>query len=610
MTPFARRFASGPKRWYKMGIMNYIKPDRHGTYYARLIVPKPLRQIIGKNELKKSLRTKDWREANDLGPEVLIELKNQFKAAELDASITLLDINHAVKLWKDSQLAHLDDDEILARYVRKEIETDSNGNAIEVTVSNADIHELCLERSQTLREYQISPESAVKHPPRIKLKDDDVLICFLDPVIKEALNLSGLKLLKDSNHYSKLVMELNRAFYQVTKAAYKNAIQNESNLYSGLPKMAFVVPNAPTTTTDSKSLSALFKDYEAAMLRRGKETPSSALKEYRVAIERFIELLGDLDIQLITKKHVSEFKTKLEQLPARPKSNVTKLPLTQQIAYARQHDLPVLTASTVKKLIRGFSAVCSYAIESGLIESNPAEKIKFQAVRRTLVTIATTKNFIPSEIETIFSNPLFTHKTAPERADYGDAHYWLPLILYYTGARVEEIAQLYVSDIRQDDNIWHIRITDESDDQSVKNDNSHREVPIHQHLIDLGLLTYRDSLPNNGRLFPKLQKAKGKYHSAVGVWWGKYLRSKIGITRPAIKPYHAFRHTFITLCRDNNIREDVQNAITGHAQSDFSSQNVGREYGSFSLTMKKKEIDKIPRLNVSCPKHIASASKS
>ena len=67
---------------------------------------------------------------------------------------------------------------------------------------------------------------------------------------------------------------------------------------------------------------------------------------------------------------------------------------------------------------------------------------------------------------------------------------WIPLILLFTGARTNEIAQLYVEHIKEKEGIHLFKIKDEQEDQSTKNKSSNREVPIHKTLIDLGFLKY------------------------------------------------------------------------------------------------------------------------
>ena len=63
-----------------MGAMKNLQKDRNGTFYVRLVVPQSLRPILGKGELKRSLKTKDWREANQRALAVLQEFQQLFEA--------------------------------------------------------------------------------------------------------------------------------------------------------------------------------------------------------------------------------------------------------------------------------------------------------------------------------------------------------------------------------------------------------------------------------------------------------------------------------------------------------------------------------------------------
>jgi integrase len=75
---------------------------------------------------------------------------------------------------------------------------------------------------------------------------------------------------------------------------------------------------------------------------------------------------------------------------------------------------------------------------------------------------------------------------------------WAALIGLFTGARVGEIAQLYLSDFIEEDGIPCIRIATDSDGQSLKTEASRRLVPIHPALIELGLLERVKELRQQG----------------------------------------------------------------------------------------------------------------
>ena len=82
-----------------MGAMNNLQKDRHGTFYVRMVVPQSLRPVLRKGELKRSLQTKDWREANTRAPDVLKEFQELLVAARMDASVSEQDLINTVTRW-------------------------------------------------------------------------------------------------------------------------------------------------------------------------------------------------------------------------------------------------------------------------------------------------------------------------------------------------------------------------------------------------------------------------------------------------------------------------------------------------------------------------------
>ena len=66
--------------------------------------------------------------------------------------------------------------------------------------------------------------------------------------------------------------------------------------------------------------------------------------------------------------------------------------------------------------------------------------------------------------------------------------YLVPLAVY-TGARRKEMVQLLSENIKHDEETGrhYLLITDEGEDQSIKTENSKRQIPIHQELIQMGV---------------------------------------------------------------------------------------------------------------------------
>ena len=63
----------------------------------------------------------------------------------------------------------------------------------------------------------------------------------------------------------------------------------------------------------------------------------------------------------------------------------------------------------------------------------------------------------------------------------------------FTGARLNEICQLDIADVKQDGDTWFLNITDEGDDNKrIKSKAGRRKVPLHSELIRLGFLDFVD----------------------------------------------------------------------------------------------------------------------
>ena len=145
----------------------------------------------------------------------------------------------------------------------------------------------------------------------------------------------------------------------------------------------------------------------------------------------------------------------------------------------------------------------------------------------------------------------------------------------YTGARLEEIAQLKASDIKQTDGVWFFEFCA---DGNGKTEAATRVVPLHRALVDAGLLAYRDALPKNSMLFPGL-KGRTSKPGRLGVKLGdafNWQRKKLGITRPGLN-FHSFRHTVGDRLRKAGIQESDIAAVLGHEDERITSRVYGHD---------------------------------
>lgn len=327
-----------------------------------------------------------------------------------------------------------------------------------------------------------------------------------------------------------------------------------------------------------------------AWAKRTRETDGDSrdirkrISEYQATINRFIELLGDLPVELIKRKTVEEFQSLLRRLPSKG-DGIRSLSAPEQIAKADSLNLPRLGTATVKNRLMALSAVLSYAVRMEYLDENPVTASGTKQLAKATnkaARLAPRKSYNPEELVQIFSSPLFKGKWTPPRASFGEAWYWLPLLLCYTGARREEIAQMRAKEVRKsEEGIWYLDLmstADEDDGRTMKTLGSHRAIALHPDLMTLGFLEYVSGLPQDGQLFPMLTpNPEGWYGHNFGKRWGAYLKETAKLESP-VRPLHGFRHTFKTMCREAGVPEEIHDAMTGH-----SDGSVSRKYGDRQL---------------------------
>jgi integrase len=226
----------------------------------------------------------------------------------------------------------------------------------------------------------------------------------------------------------------------------------------------------------------------------------------------------------------------------------------------------------VSPLTRNKSASLLSAIYKSAIRRKKANSNPFDGQRIKAVTVHY-EPFTDQEIATLFADAKF--EIAPAKCKTGTALPWVSLISAFTGCRLEEVAQLKATDIKQTDGIWCFEFCQ---DGNGKTKAATRVVPLHRALIDAGLLRYRDALPPGSMLFPGLGSGKskgGKLGPRLGEafkWW----RKKLDIVRPGVN-FHSFRHTVGDRLRKAGVPEDDRAALLGHEDELITSRVYGHD---------------------------------
>lgn len=157
----------------------------------------------------------------------------------------------------------------------------------------------------------------------------------------------------------------------------------------------------------------------------------------------------------------------------------------------------------------------------------------------------------------------------------GTARYWLPILGLYTGARLNELCQLTVKDVRDEDGIAFLDITDDAEDQKVKSASGRRRIPVHRRLVEFGFLEFVSKQREAGenQLFLELKVDASGYRSGeFSKFFSRYLK-RIGVKTEKTS-FHSFRHNFEDACRNGGVLPHIMNAIQGHAE-----QGMAGRYG-------------------------------
>lgn len=304
------------------------------------------------------------------------------------------------------------------------------------------------------------------------------------------------------------------------------------------------------TGTEELNADYLTRVFDRFSTEREDELSSRTLQEWATAVRRFTSLHGDRPITKITRNHIDQFYQALCRLPSRPGHAISELAIEDQIKWAESQNRPLLSPASVAKNITAIKSILDFAFkQTSLIPDelrmawqNPCDGFVGRGKRRKRKE---RKPFEPEHIRTLFDPVSYSRATR-----YQPARFWIPLILHYTGARLNEIAQISLSDVENLAETMSLRITDEhdpavpDDNRTIKNESSRRSIPIHDDLIQIGLGDYVERLKAAGhiRLFPELPHDQaGERASAVSKWFGRY-RTSCGFTDDYV--LHSLRHSF------------------------------------------------------------------
>jgi integrase len=344
----------------------------------------------------------------------------------------------------------------------------------------------------------------------------------------------------------------------------------------------------------------------AAAKSREKVEPKF-LKQIAMVADMVVELTKVEDITLLRQPHLARFREALNKVPKNwgksLKDRERSLLAIIQHPAGRMDSERGLAPATVNRNLGILARILDRARSEGLpVDST----LKPESLRAKMGKRARNARpaFTREDVRAIFCHPVWTGcKSRARRMQPGstiirDGLYWVPLIGAYTGARREEIAGLGVPDLVQaeEDGGWvfNIRFTES---RRIKNEASVRRVPVHPHLIELGLLDHLEERRQrrDHDLFPDLKPSNptDTYGDGIDESFRKIRRVQLGPESEG-KVFHSFRHYVIDqLKRDRDLKKEEIKDIVGHAGEDETDERYG---STTPIEILRAAVGRLPRV--------------
>ena len=273
------------------------------------------------------------------------------------------------------------------------------------------------------------------------------------------------------------------------------------------------------------------------------------------AVKRFI----DGQRKSCTEKTLGSKATALVEFKSYIKANKALYAITRQdLDNFRLHQLLINDLRTVYNKFIYITQFFDEMIRVGLYKmENPAKGLVKYSKKQKNKDTENNKHlpFDEDELKAVFDV-----KTYPVHNPH---LFWGVMLSYYTGLRVNEVAQLLIVNINRNENL--IKVSSSGQEQSLKTSNAKRTIPIHQDIIEAGFYNYIDDLRElkQFHLFPNLNKTKNNFGGRLSSDFSRHL-IKIGIKRPR-KSFHSLRETFVEMMDLAKVDIVSSSYFIGHA---------------------------------------------
>ncbi len=519
------------------------------TFYFRVRIPKDLKEWFGKQDFKRSLRTKVLTSAKRL---VILW------AAKTEKLFTTIRAGLLAGIMNGKQIRKLIDDYIA------------------YTLKKDDEERIAFGVQNTLHETAEGPlriTERAEFDPLVETITDELLENRYDTVsrrLNEFLESRGIEIEKESYDYKLLCRDIAYAHIdEIFEINVNRDMRNFDDPYYLKDDTSSVQPvifDEPVRDVTGLLFSELISKYLAEKQARESCGQGTIAANQRY-FDLFKELLGDCPVLGITRDQLVDCLNKMKRLPSRRDIKPEYKGKTVKELLELDYVPEPLGVQTIKNHISTLSSCFKWAVLNGHMATNIAEGLTPKDNRSKREK---RQAYTPDHLKALTENLYSRQKSKGKSAD----HWLIPLVALFGGMRIEEICQLQKNDVREIDGIWCFDVY-QMGENKVKTANSERIVPVHPQLIELGFLDYHKSV-NNDQLWPNLTRVSGRYSHKWGQWFQSF--NKRHVTEDGRYVFHSFRHNFVNGLKQLGVQEQIIAELAGHSRGSVTMETYGKEY--------------------------------
>jgi site-specific recombinase XerD len=340
-------------------------------------------------------------------------------------------------------------------------------------------------------------ESVLQSPYPSSFREKNLLDLTNDMGIDDILKNAGLS--------TDIPTDIRRAFraeYRLADRAYTSAVLQFNGSYEAYTFDEQALPlkpdAAPKPADKGVTLSEAVREFKADV-KLEKRWTGKTEGERQEHIELLYEVLGaDRLVSDIGYNEARNVQQVLRAYPVnRHKMSATRGKTLEEIS--KMEGLSTIHPRTINKYLQTYKSLFNWAKRTRLCKENPFDGLSLRTAR---VNETEPRTAFPDDA---LDNIRGALSASP--SSFLDHHRWGALIGLYTGARLNEIAQLHLADVRIVDGILCFDINADGATKKLKNKWSKRVVPVHPRLTELGFYSYLEKIQSdhaNTRLFPQL----------------------------------------------------------------------------------------------------------